>query len=54
VGIPKDAANGDDDAPVEENGVSNLINSPCPECGGAMEHEGGCVVCRGCGYSRCG
>ena len=26
----------------------------CPECGGTMEHEGGCVVCRACGYSKCG
>ena len=26
----------------------------CPECGGKVEHEGGCVVCRGCGFSRCG
>jgi ribonucleoside-diphosphate reductase alpha chain len=54
VSVPEDAANGDDDVIAEEKGISNLINSPCPECGGAMEHEGGCVVCRGCGYSRCG
>lgn len=26
----------------------------CPECGGALEHEGGCVICRTCGYSKCG
>lgn len=26
----------------------------CPECGAAAEHEGGCVVCRQCGYSKCG
>jgi ribonucleoside-diphosphate reductase alpha chain len=25
----------------------------CPECGGAMEPEGGCLVCRDCGYSQC-
>ncbi len=25
----------------------------CPDCGGAVEHEGGCVVCRACGFSRC-
>ena len=26
----------------------------CPECGGKVEHEGGCVVCRNCGFSKCG
>ncbi len=25
----------------------------CPECGAKVEHEGGCVVCRQCGYSKC-
>ncbi len=25
----------------------------CPECGGTVEHEGGCSVCRACGYSEC-
>ena len=26
----------------------------CPECSGRMETEGGCSVCRSCGYSHCG
>ena len=26
----------------------------CPECGAKVEHEGGCVICRNCGYSKCG
>lgn len=26
----------------------------CPECGGKVEHEGGCVICRACGFSKCG
>lgn len=25
----------------------------CPECGGVIEHEGGCCVCHSCGYSEC-
>ncbi len=28
--------------------------SKCPECGSVLEHEGGCNVCRSCGYSKCG
>ncbi len=26
----------------------------CPECGENVEHEGGCIICRHCGYSKCG
>lgn len=26
----------------------------CPECASQLEHESGCVVCRSCGYSKCG
>lgn len=26
----------------------------CPECGATLEHEGGCVMCRNCGWSKCG
>lgn len=26
----------------------------CPECGNPVEHEGGCVICRNCGFSKCG
>jgi ribonucleoside-diphosphate reductase alpha chain len=25
----------------------------CPECGGALRHEEGCVKCYSCGYSKC-
>ncbi len=31
-----------------------LMVGACPECGGQVEHEGGCVVCHLCGYSKCG
>lgn len=26
----------------------------CPECGSKIVHEGGCVICQQCGYSKCG
>jgi len=25
----------------------------CPDCGGALRHEEGCVKCHACGYSKC-
>ncbi|MDO4567566.1 MAG: vitamin B12-dependent ribonucleotide reductase [Clostridia bacterium] len=40
--------------PVDIMHVDDPIHdSPCPECGSGMEHEGGCVICRACGYSKC-
>lgn len=38
--------------PKEENTESD--GSVCPECGAKLEHEGGCIICRSCGYSKCG
>jgi ribonucleoside-diphosphate reductase alpha chain len=29
------------------------IYGACPDCGGAVEHEGGCAVCRDCGFTKC-
>lgn len=38
-----------------KNGAARQQESDqfCPECGARMEHEGGCVSCRSCGYSKC-
>lgn len=36
----------------EENAVAGNMHF-CPECGTKLEHEGGCVICRQCGYSKC-
>ena len=35
--------------------TDDLVNltGACPECGGVLEHESGCAVCRACGYSKC-
>jgi ribonucleoside-diphosphate reductase alpha chain len=41
--------------PTVKSAPENKTNgSKCPECGAAVEHESGCVVCRSCGYSKCG
>ena len=37
--------------PVNEKRA--FFKGACPDCGGIVEHEGGCAVCRGCGYSEC-
>ena len=31
----------------------SFLKGACPDCGGIVEHEGGCAVCRVCGYSEC-
>ncbi len=30
-----------------------LFKGACPDCGGKIEHEGGCAVCHSCGFSEC-
>ncbi|MBN2028806.1 vitamin B12-dependent ribonucleotide reductase [bacterium] len=39
---------------IDESDISILRGPECPECGNTMETEGGCSVCRYCGYSHCG
>ncbi len=31
-----------------------IISRKCPDCGSMIDHEGGCVICKNCGYSKCG
>ncbi|MDY0212519.1 MAG: vitamin B12-dependent ribonucleotide reductase [Desulfuromonadaceae bacterium] len=37
----------------EEMEGQNIQGGACPECGGPVEHEGGCCVCHACGFSEC-
>ncbi|RKD26396.1 ribonucleoside-diphosphate reductase class II [Caminicella sporogenes DSM 14501] len=37
-----------------DNSLKEKNNSICPECGSLVEHEGGCMICRSCGFSKCG
>ncbi len=39
---------------VMSAGYLEKVPGFCPDCGGALDHEGGCVICRQCGYSKCG
>jgi len=34
--------------------VIDITSLTCPECDSRLEHDGGCVICRNCGYSKCG
>jgi ribonucleoside-diphosphate reductase alpha chain len=47
-------ANGNSQKPVGQLQMPiQYAQGACPDCGGAIEHEGGCMVCRACGYSKC-
>ena len=41
--------------PDDKSGFNPLQSDrTCPECEGQLESDGGCVVCRSCGWSKCG
>lgn len=33
--------------------VPEFVENVCPECGEALANEGGCNICKNCGYSKC-
>ena len=42
------------DAPViSDFDVHGEIVGVCPDCGGALHHEEGCIKCHACGFSKC-
>jgi len=42
-------------SPEEINPGEILAGGACPQCGrGPFVREGGCSICRACGYSECG
>ena len=43
---------GGDDIVEKELGML-FLRGACPDCQGPLEREGGCSVCRNCGYSDC-
>lgn len=51
-------ANSDSQIPSSESKTSfnpEIDNgAKCPECGSELIQEGGCVICKSCGWSKCG
>ena len=41
-------------AETNGKGRDTVMVGVCPDCGGPLEFESGCSVCRACGFSRCG
>jgi ribonucleoside-diphosphate reductase alpha chain len=43
------------DDQIQTSDLDEQINivGMCPDCGGTLRHEEGCVKCQGCGYSKC-
>ncbi len=39
------------DGPAKKDKI--IFSGACTDCGGAVEHEGGCAVCRDCGFTKC-
>ena len=46
ISAPKEA--------IQQPAVITTTNTACPDCGGQMIYEEGCVHCVGCGFSKCG
>jgi ribonucleoside-diphosphate reductase alpha chain len=42
------------DAKISTVKKAGNIVGVCPDCGGALWHVEGCMVCKSCGYSKCG
>ena len=38
----------------EDGSATGFTRGACPDCQGPIEREGGCSVCKQCGYSECG
>ncbi len=46
--------NSDDGSKTQTIKKTGNIVGVCPDCGGALWHVEGCMVCKSCGYSKCG
>ena len=44
----------DDAAPQKTKVKLGNVVGVCPDCGGSLQHVEGCMICKACGYSKCG
>jgi ribonucleoside-diphosphate reductase alpha chain len=42
-----------DETQVSDFSLHGEIVGVCPDCGGALRHEEGCIKCHACGFSKC-
>ena len=40
--------------PTNDKHIERKIINPCPQCGEELSFEGGCNICKACGWSKCG
>ena len=52
MAIPMKHSHDDQLQASDLNDQVNIVGV-CPDCGGALRHEEGCVKCHACGYSKC-
>jgi ribonucleoside-diphosphate reductase alpha chain len=53
----EDSIQSDSSGSISKTGTikkAGNIVGVCPDCGGALWHIEGCMVCKSCGYSKCG
>jgi len=51
--IPMKHSHEDESLGVVDMDARGDIVGVCPDCGGALRHEEGCVKCHACGFSKC-
>lgn len=44
---------GIEDAAMDDDKTDNVFTASCPECGNPLIFEGGCNLCKNCGWTKC-
>jgi ribonucleoside-diphosphate reductase alpha chain len=50
--VPMKHSHNDEGSNVEMGHHADIVGV-CPDCGGALRHEEGCIKCHACGFSKC-